>query len=65
MVPLRLFLHRLEPSVVVGKLVQVGEGDLAGDRWVIAGYVGGRIVSAVFELDAEPGPELLDLERRS
>src|SRR6187200_1529404 len=63
-VSLRLLLHRLEARVVVGKLVQMGQGDLAGRRGVVAGDVGLRVMSAVLELDVEAGPELLDIERR-
>ena len=65
MVSLRLPLHGLEPGVVVGKLVQVCECDLAGGDGIVPGDVGGRIVNPVLELDAEPGPELLDVERRN
>src|SRR5690349_6336181 len=63
-VALRLFLHRLEARVVVGKLVQMCERDLAGCRRVIAGHVGPRVVTSMLELDVEVRPKLLEVVRR-
>jgi hypothetical protein len=62
MVALRLFLHSLQPAVVVGKLVQVSQCDLAGDERVVARDVRGGIVEPVLELDVHSPPELVDVE---
>ena len=63
-VALRLFLHLLEPRVVVRELVQMGERDLPGDDRVVAGDIGCRVVNAVLELDVHASAELVDIERR-
>src|SRR5437763_1577681 len=62
---LRLLLHPFEPDVVVRKLVQVGERDLAGDERVVVGDVGEEVVEPVLELDLHASPELVDVEWRA
>ena len=49
----RLGLHRPEPCVVAGELVEVREGDPAGDDRVVAGDVGGRVAVAVLQLHVQ------------
>src|SRR5213080_3595425 len=64
MVAPRLFLHPLEPRVVVGELVQVSKRDLRGDRRVVVGDVGSRVVGPVLELDVHSDAKFLDVEGR-
>ena len=55
-------LHPLEPFVVVGELLHVREGDLAGDDRIVAGDVCLRIVAAVLEFNVHAGAKLLEVE---
>ena len=57
--------HLRETAVIVGKLVQVRERDLARRDLIIVTYIGGGVATAVLELDFEPHPELSEVEPRS
>jgi hypothetical protein len=59
---LGLLLHPLEPCVVVGKLVQVGERELARHDRIVIGQVRSRLVATVLEFDVHPVAELLEVE---
>ncbi len=61
---LGVFLHPFEPGVVVRKLVEVRQRDLAGHDGIIMRDVRHRIVNAVLELHVHPHSELLGVERR-
>ena len=63
MVALRLLLLLLEPCVLVRKLAQVGDRDLARDQRVVVAHVREEVVATVFEFDIESAPELFDIER--
>ena len=58
-----LLFHLAQPGVVVGKLIEVSEGDLAGENRVVVSDVRGGVVEAVFELHVHAGTELLNIER--
>ena len=57
----RFALQDGQTGVVVRELRQVGERDLAGDDWIVTADVGLGVSGPVFELDAEPQPELLEI----
>src|SRR6266704_1255207 len=57
-------LHRPQPGVVVGDLLQVRPGDLAGHQLVVVGHVRLGIVGTVLQLDDEADQELAGVKRR-
>src|SRR6266516_2311048 len=61
---LGLFLHPLEPGVVVGEFVQVGERDLARHDRIVISHVRSRIMETMLQFDIHAFPELLEIEGR-
>src|SRR4051794_9905715 len=61
---LRLFLHALEPGVVVAELVQVRQCDFGRHDLAVVADVRREIAEAVLELDVHPPAELVDVEWR-
>src|SRR5690349_3514504 len=59
-----LLFHPLQTGVVVGKLVQMRECDLAGHELIVTGHVRCHVLQPVLELDIHPHPKLLYVERR-
>ena len=63
MASLRLFFHLVEPGVVVCELVQVSQGDLAGEDRIIVRDIRAGVTPTVLQFHFEAHAELLDIKR--
>lgn len=59
---LSLALHLREAGVVVGELVEIGEGDLADQDGIVSGHVRRRVAATVLQFDVHSHAELLHVE---